>query len=86
MKNWKCKVFGHKWKPVFIKAEYNGKVVKFISCYCSRCFKGYNESLEINKIGKDRRFGTYSEKYFDIDSDKILDKEKSFYVEFNLIR
>ena len=68
MKNLKCKLFGHKWNPVFIKAEYNGKVVRFIACYCSRCMKGYKEAMDINNTGKNRRFGTYAEKYFDINS------------------
>ena len=75
MKHWKCKLLGHKWNPLFIKAEYNGKVAKFVACYCLRCLKGYDEAMNIHEIGENRRFGTYSEKYFDIDSDKILPQE-----------
>jgi len=82
MNNWKCKIFGHKWEPVFIKAKYNGEVVRFIACYCSRCNKGHDGAKDINEIGKERRFGTYSEKYFDINSDKILDEKPIFYINF----
>jgi len=60
----KCKWFGHKWLPVYIKGEYNGKTIKFISCYCDRCRKGYDESLAINNAAINRKFGTYSERYF----------------------
>ena len=61
----RCKFFGHKWIPVFIKGEYNGKVVKFIGCYCERCYKGKNEIHQINLAAKNLEYGTYSEKYFD---------------------
>jgi len=64
MKIDKCKLFGHKWTPVFIKGKYNGEVVKFISCFCDRCGKGYDEVHNINKVAENREFGTYSEKYF----------------------
>jgi len=60
----KCKLFGHKWVPVFIKGEYNGKFIKFIACYCDRCNKGYNEVFGINEVAINREFGTYSEEYF----------------------
>lgn len=60
----KCKWFGHKWSPVYIKGEYNGKTIKFISCYCGRCRKGHDESLAITNAAIDRKFGTYNEKYF----------------------
>ena len=60
----KCKWFGHKWLPVYIKGEYNSKTIKFISCYCSRCLKGYDESLAINEAAINIKFGTYNEKYF----------------------
>lgn len=62
-----CKLFGHKWTPVYIKGEYNGKMVKFISCYCSRCGYGENEVYEINDTAINRVFGTYSKKFFDMD-------------------
>ena len=65
MKIDKCKLFGHKWTPLFIKGKYNGKVIKFIACFCQRCNKGYNEVHDINEAAIDREFGTYSEKYFD---------------------
>jgi len=61
----KCKFFGHKWLPVYIKGKYNGKTIKFIGCYCDRCRKGYDEVLEINTAAIDMEYGTYSEKYFD---------------------
>ena len=59
-----CNIFGHKWIPVFIKAEYNSTEAKFISCYCSRCDKGLKETHHINQIGINKKYGTYSEKYF----------------------
>ena len=65
MKIDKCKWFGHKWKPVFIKGKYNGLETKFISCYCERCNKGFKEVRVINDLAEDRKYGTYSEKYFD---------------------
>lgn len=64
MKIDKCKLFGHKWTPAFIKGEYNGKAHKFISCYCSRCDLGYDEVLDIIGAAADLEYGTYSEKYF----------------------
>jgi len=60
----KCKNGLHKWVPVFIKATYNNKEIKFISCFCDRCRIGYDETLQINEIGQNRIYGTYSEKYF----------------------
>ena len=65
--NKKCKLWGHKWLPVYIKGEYNGTVVKFIACYCSRCRKGHDESLDITLAAKNREYGTYNEKYFEED-------------------
>jgi len=65
MKMDKCKLFGHKWMPLFIKGEYNGKTIKFIACYCKRCQKGYNEVININEVAENKEFGTYNEKYFD---------------------
>ena len=44
MKINKCKWFGHKWIPVFIKGKYNDLETKFISCYCCRCNKGFNRN------------------------------------------
>ena len=61
----KCKLFGHKWTPVFIKGEYNGQMIKFIACFCGRCRKGYGEVHEIVGAAKNRQFAEYSEKYFD---------------------
>jgi len=63
----KCKFWGHKWIPVYIKGEYNGTVTKFIACYCKRCRKGYNEALAIDMVAKNREYGTYNEKYFNED-------------------
>lgn len=65
MKIDKCKLFGHKWTPIFIKGKYNNKTVKFIGCFCGRCRKGHDEILEVNELAIDREFGTYNEKYFD---------------------
>lgn len=65
MKIDKCKLFGHKWIPVFIKGEYNGRTVKFIACFCDRCNKGYDEVHQITASAINKEFGTYSENYFD---------------------
>ena len=65
--NKKCKFWGHKWTPVFIKGEYNGKTIKFIACYCERCKKGHEEAVFITLAAKNREYGTYSEKYFEED-------------------
>jgi hypothetical protein len=65
MKINKCKWFGHKWIPVFIKGTYNDLETKFISCYCERCGKGFKEVTQINNLAKNSKYGTYSEKYFD---------------------
>ena len=60
----KCKWLGHKWTPIFIKGVYNGVQVKFITCYCERCDKGFKETGIINNLAKNREYGTYCEKYF----------------------
>ena len=84
MKNWKCKIFGHKWTPVFIKAEYNGEVVRFIACQCERCNKGYDGAHKINQVGKNRRFGTYSEKYFDENKNEIIQQHEDVTIQLML--
>ena len=63
----KCNILGHKWVPVFIKGQYNGKVIKFIACFCGRdkCRKGYNETQQITLAAINKEFGTYNEKYFE---------------------
>jgi hypothetical protein len=38
----KCKWFGHKWKPVYIRKN---REFKFIGCYCTRCHIGYDELI-----------------------------------------
>jgi hypothetical protein len=60
-----CKWIGHKFVPVYIKGEYNGKVLKFIGTYCDRCGKGQSELHKINNAAINREYGTYSEQYFD---------------------
>jgi len=60
-----CGIAGHEWRPIFIKGEYNNKMIKFIACSCINCGKGYEESYEIHDIAKNRVFGTWTEKYFD---------------------
>lgn len=65
----KCKLFGHKWEPVFIKGDYNGQTVMFIGCYCLRCEKGFDEVHKISEAAENRQLATYSEKYFDIEKD-----------------
>lgn len=59
-----CKYRWHIWKPVYIKWTYNKKEVKFIACYCKRCYKWHNEVTSINSLAIDRKYWTYSEEYF----------------------
>lgn len=60
-----CEYRWHKWIPVFIKAKYNNKLVKFIACYCDRCGKWEDEVTIINDLAINRHYWTYSEEYFD---------------------
>ena len=60
----RCKSGIHKWIPVYIRGTYNEKEVKFIACFCDHCRYGYDEVLEINEIALNKKYGTYSEKYF----------------------
>lgn len=70
IKKIKCQKGFHKWVPLYIKGEYNNKMIKFIACYCKDCRKGYSEAHNINNIAKNSQFGTYSEKYFNEKSNK----------------
>ena len=59
-----CNFFGHKWIPVYIKGDYNGKTIKFITCYCKRCNIGHFETIDIETAAINKQYGTYNEKYF----------------------
>lgn len=63
-KYFNCKTLWHKWRPVFIKAKYNSEQIKFIACYCERCYKWKDWVTDINNIWKDRVYWTYSEEYY----------------------
>lgn len=65
MKINKCKWFGHKWVPIFIKGELNGVPIKFIGCYCDRCEKGEKELHDVNNKLTKREYGTHHEEYFE---------------------
>lgn len=65
MKLNKCKIFGHKWKPVFIRGFYGKTEIKIIGAYCVRCRKGYDELMDMIVKQDKSVYGTYSEKYFD---------------------
>lgn len=61
----RCKFFGHKLKPVFIKGYYGNKKLKFIGAYCKRCGKGRKELHEAINLQDIKVYNTYNEKYFD---------------------
>ncbi len=63
--NFKCKLFGHKWRPVYLKGDINGKRIKFISCYCSRCDKGHLETIDLQSAIANLQIGTYNESIYD---------------------
>ena len=62
--NWKCKLFGHKWIPVYIKGYYGDIEVKFIACQCYRCRLGNVELLDVIRKQTMRVYNTYEESYF----------------------
>ena len=59
-----CKILGHKWAPMYIKGNYNKIEVKFIACYCKRCYKGYDEAIDAIQKQTICEYNTYQEKYF----------------------
>ena len=61
--NW-CRIFGHKWIPVYVKGIYRNISVEFIACYCDRCDKGYDELLDTIQKQTPNQYNTYNEKYF----------------------
>ena len=63
-KYFSCEYRWHKWRPVYIKWTYNNKEIKFISCYCERCYKWQDEVTIINNLAINRKYWTYSEEYF----------------------
>ena len=61
----------HKWEQAFICGQIQDVKIKFIGTYCLTCRKGYKELLDtVNNI--ETIYATYSEKYFDKDSQKDL--------------
>jgi hypothetical protein len=65
MKIDKCKLFGHKWYPCYVRGYYGGTQIKFIGVYCQRCRKGHDELLDAIKKQTISVYGTHSEEYFD---------------------
>lgn len=61
----KCKWFGHKWEPVYIKGEIETHSIKFIGCQCSRCLKGNRELLNVLGSMSKIEMNTFNEKYFE---------------------
>jgi len=60
--NW-CKIIGHKDRLCYVKGEYNGKTVKFITWECTRCLAGILATHNIIEAGNNVEYGTYNEKY-----------------------
>ena len=59
MSDIRCKIFGHKWVPVFI----GGKNFDFIGTFCKRCHFGKEDLTDyVFLINHD--YGTYSQKYW----------------------
>jgi hypothetical protein len=65
MKNILCKILGHEWRPVFFKGDVNGKRIKFIACYCSRCDKGHLEIINLQGLVANLKMATYNESIYD---------------------
>jgi hypothetical protein len=63
-KNNKCRLFGHKWQPIFIKGRYSNIEVKFIACRCKRCDKGHDDILDSIEKQTVNEYNTYNEKYY----------------------
>lgn len=60
---WKCRWFGHRWKPIYV-GKYGEW--KLIATHCDRweCSRGYYDLVDfLRKTQHD--FGTDVEKYFD---------------------
>lgn len=70
--NWMCKIFGHKWRPVYISGWVTHitytNYVKFIGCECSRCLYGNSNLLDMIGKMKAIKMNTYNKKYFGGDS------------------
>ena len=73
-----CKLFGHKWKPVYI-GKYNKW--RIIACYCERCHYGNDgllNYLDFLKYKKGYDYGTYSEEYYkqgmDVNQKSVVSK------------
>jgi len=60
--NWKCKWFGHKWIPVYIRKK-GEKGYRFIACYCDRCRYGHDDIINF-VMPRMPIINTYSEEYF----------------------
>ena len=65
-----CKLFGHRWRPVYISGKYHDIKVRFIGAYCERCRKGYDEIVDANKKMTEYIYGTYSSDFWDEESEK----------------
>jgi len=87
-----CKLFGHKWEPVFIKGTYNNREILFIACECERCGKGSKGVNDIHYTAKNRKIGCWNEAIFDREFEKedhIITYEdltdNSTYIELDII-
>lgn len=69
-----CKIFGHKWEPMFIKGRYSNIEVKFIACRCKRCDMGHDEALDAVVKQTVNEYNTYSEKYFTLTGEELTIK------------
>ena len=59
-----CKVWGHKYRPVFREGYIKGEHIKVITCFCDRCGFGREEDSAFGKKVNPEIMGTYQEKYF----------------------
>lgn len=60
-----CKVFGHKWIPVFVIGWFGNKEVKFIAAECINCKKGLDDLYKTIAKMDDCPVNSYNEKYYD---------------------
>lgn len=59
-----CKIFGHKWIPVYIIGRFNNTKVKFIGTECKRCKYGETDLRKTIAKMHSCPVNTYSEKYY----------------------
>ena len=69
MKSWRCRIFGHKWIPVYIGKRGKWKIM---ATYCKRCNYGHKEIIgfiDFLGYGVGYDYGCYTDKYFKEEKD-----------------